>query len=263
MLVARDGADDLLDAHEGWVREVVRRGLAEEASLHFISSDMLRFNRPALATLALLHLWLRRQAKADRNALISIAARSDGCAPPAFTAALDRIVKTDPRLLKAAMRAAFESCRWGWHRKGEDEADQRRFEGERATATKIAISAEIAWLDGGDEPAWPVFPDERPILPRSMRIRATGPGDSEVEAERPGAVRAGIATVHVDSQTAARWLRLLNSSYTGALGFGGEIVEAYSAWTAAVNGLGLPAFAESSGLRTTGTRSSTSCSPRP
>ena len=38
--------------------------------------------------------------------------------------------------------------------------------------------------------------------------------------------------------------RLLNSSYTGALGFGGEIVEAYSAWTAAVNGLGLPAFAE-------------------
>ena len=107
MLVARDGKDDLLDAHEDWVREVIRRSLAEKRDRHSGSNEMLRFNRPALGALALLHLWRRRGLEADRDALVSIAARRDRAGLPAFSAALPMIADKDSRLLKAAMRAAF------------------------------------------------------------------------------------------------------------------------------------------------------------
>lgn len=244
MLVARDGEDDLLDAHEDWVREVIRRSLAEEQNRYSGgSNEMLRFNRPALGTLALLHLWRRRGVKADRDALVSIAARRDRAGVPAFAAALPMIADEDSRLLKAAMRAAFAGLVWRWHPHDEDEAMQRRFEEEREAAVQAAIVAETAWLDGSEEPAWPAFPDEKPILRSSHRIRV--PGEKEaVEEEIAGKASDGGAIIHVDSQSAASWLRLLNQPNGEHFKWGGEIVRAYSAWSSRINGIRLPVEAE-------------------
>jgi hypothetical protein len=244
LLVARDGDDELLDAHEDWVREVIRLALAEEADRYSASKENLCYNRPALGTLALLHLWRRRSLKADRDALVSIAARRDGAGVHAFAAALPMIADKDAQLLKAAMRAAFAGSVWRWHPYDEDKAVQGRFEEERDATAKAAIAAEIAWLDGGREPAWPAFPDEKPILSASHRIRIPGGKEPELDEDFAEEAAEGGATIRLQSQSAAKWLQLLNEPAGKTVGWGGEIVGAYSGWTSKINGSRLPANAE-------------------
>ena len=214
MLVARDGDDELLEAREDWVREVIRRALAEEADRRSGSNEQLRFNRPALGTLALLHLWRRRGLKSDRDALVSIAARRDRAGLPAFAAALPMIADQDPRLLKAGMRAAFAGYVWRWHPHNEDRAVQKRFEEERDSAVRAAVVAEIAWLDGAKEPAWPAFPNEEPTLCASSRIQVSERSEANLGDEVLEEFAESGATIRADSRSAAQWLQLL----TGANG---------------------------------------------
>ena len=77
---------------------------------------MLYYNRPAIALLALIHLWVRKRGKADRNALVRLATHDDRISAPAFAAGLNAILQVEPGLFKAAMRAAFASMTW--RRKG-------------------------------------------------------------------------------------------------------------------------------------------------
>jgi len=243
MLVARDGDDELLDAHEGWVREVIRRALAEETNRYSGSNDLLRFNRPALGALALLHLWRRRGVNSDRDALVSIAARRDCGSLPAFAAALRMIADKDPRLLKASMRAAFA----GYVRRrphDENEAVQKRFEEERNAALQSAIAAEIAWLDGAEEPAWPAFPTEKPILRAPLRIRVPKRNEVDLDDEAFKEVADSKEMMHADSNSAAQWLRLLNEGNGKSVNWGDEIVRSYSDWSARLNGARLPAEAQ-------------------
>lgn len=244
LLVARDGDDELLDKHEEWVRNVIRLALAEEVDRYSGSRENLRYNRPALGALALLHLWRRRGLKPDRDALVSTAARSDQAGVPAFAAALPMIADKDARLLKAAMRAAFAGYVWRWHPHGEEEAVQKRFEEERNATVAAAVAAEIAWLEGGEEPAWPHFPDEKPILRTSHRIRIPGGSDTGLDESLAEEVAEYGATVRVESQAAAKWLRLLNEPACKSVGWAGEIVAAYFGWSGRINGAGLPADAE-------------------
>lgn len=57
LLVARDGDDELLATHDGWVRQVISTALEEQSDLAAVRR--LRCNRPAIPTLALIHLWAR------------------------------------------------------------------------------------------------------------------------------------------------------------------------------------------------------------
>jgi hypothetical protein len=244
MLVARDGDDELLDAREDWVRDVIRRALAEESDRRSGSNEQLRFNRPALGILALLHLWRRRGLKSDRDALVSIAAREDRAGLPAFAAALPMIADQDPRLLKAGMRAAFAGYVWRWHPYNEDGTEQKRFEDGRDNAVRAAVAGEIAWLDGSKEPAWPAFPNERPILRVSSRIPVSGRSEDNLDDDVLDEFAEGDATIHADSTSAAQWLRLLTEANGKSLDWGGEIVHAYDGWSARINGAKLPAEEE-------------------
>lgn len=244
LLVARDGDDDLLGAHEEWVRKVIRRALEEEVDRYSGSDGQLRFNRPALAALALLHLWRRGRRTSDRNALLAVGARQDRAALPAFAAAAVMIGERDPRLLKSAMRASFAGLTWRWHSHDEDEAVQRRFEEGRAGAVRAAIAREIAWLDGGAEPAWPAFPAERPIVRSASRLRGPALKAGREEDAPDGGAAEDPVTLHVDGKAASRWLRLLNGPGGRHLDWGGEIIAAYAPWSARINGAGLSPEAE-------------------
>jgi len=244
MLVARDGDDELLEAREDWVREVIRRALAEETDRYSGSNDRLHFNRPALGTLALLHLWRRRGLKSDRDALVSIAVRRDRAGLPAFAPALPMIADQDPRLLKAGMRAAFAGYVWRWHPYNEDGAVQKRFEEERDSAVRAAVVAEIGWLDGAKEPAWPAFPNEEPTLRASSRIQVSERSEATLDDDVLEEFAKGRATIRADSNSAAQWLQLLNGANGKSFNWGDEIVQAYKGWSARTNGAGLPADAE-------------------
>jgi len=245
MLVARDGDDALLEEYEGWVRAVIGKALDEEVD-PYSSSERLGFNRPALGLCALIHLWRWRRLTPDRDLLLRAAARNDRAAVPAVVAALASINETDPRLLKAVVRIAFSCCRWRWHPYDEEPEAQEAYVREKADQDQKAFAAEIAWLDGGPEPAWPTLIEERPSFSRPPRAILSQDG-SRTEFERddgPFKHRSEEASIHVDNQGLAKWLGLLNVDSSARPDWYGEIVDAYAAWSARLNGHGYSAEAE-------------------
>lgn len=241
LLAARDGDDALLDEHEAWIRQVIAIALEENADRHG-SGKLLQFHRPAMAALALIQLWARQRKKADHDALVALAARRDRGAVLAFEKAAGRILELEPKLLKAAMRAAYSSVTWRWHDYDEDEALQRAFEDARDAATAAAIAAEIAWLDGGAEPDWPQWPQEEPVIRQGSRIRVSGPVTKanfdagladDIVPSRPNWM------LHVDSGAAAHWLSIIRNAPKGFIGWAQEVRVAYADWTGRINGLGL------------------------
>ena len=212
------------------------------------SHDTLRYNRPAIAILALIHLWARQGQTADRDALVALATRQDRAPAPAVAAAVQRILEIEPRLFKAMMRAAFASMTWRWKSyEPEDEAPHAAFEAERAAGIDAAVAAELAWLDGGVEPDWPAWPDERPNLRRASRMRVPGPVTPEefdANDALETAIDASPAILHADHRAAAQWLAMIQSAPAGAIGWRQEIVSAYAEWTGRMNGLGYAADAE-------------------
>lgn len=243
MLVARDGDDAVLDQHEPWVRKVISIALQEEAD-RYASTDMLQFNRPAMAVCALIHLCHRRKLAGDRNLLVGTAAREDRAAIPAFAAALAKIRETDPRLLKSSLRISFACSRWRWSPYEEDPADREVDDAEKLRVVGEVVSAEIAWLDGAEEPAWPILPEETPSLRERPHLRvslARLEDTSDKVAFTPHSERA---SVHVDSQGIAKWLALLNADMTVTPVWYEEIVIAYAGWSVRLNAHGYSADAE-------------------
>lgn len=248
LLVTRDGDDSLLATEEAWVRQVVAIALKEHSDRGIGSEATLHFNRPAIAILTLIHLWARKRSEADRNALIRLSTCEDRRAAPAFSAGLRWILKIEPKLFKAAMRAAFASMIWRWkNHDEEDKAEHARFGAERAAAVDTAVAAEIAWLDGEAEPAWPAWPEERPLLRHGSRIQVSGldtlAAFGEEEAFK-SAVAEPSSIIHVNSKAAALWLAMLQAAPKGSIDWRQEVVEAYVDWTSRMNGLGLPVAIE-------------------
>ena len=103
---------------------------------------------------------------------------------------------------------------------------------------KAAVAAEVAWLDGAEEPAWPAFLDEKPIFRTSHRSLVPRGKEAELKEEMAEEESNGGATIHVDSRAAARWVRLLNQPDGKPFKWGGELVEAYSGWSGRINGAG-------------------------
>lgn len=246
LIAARDGDDALLEEHDGWIRKVIAVGLAYTAD-RYGSSKLLRFNRPAMAALALIHLWLRQGKEADRDALIALATRQDRAAVLAFDNAALRILESEPRLLKGAMRAAYASVIWRWHNSDENEASKRAFEEERDAISAAAVTAEIAWLNGGAQPEWPAWPEEQPNITRGSRLRAQGPiskedFDAGLADDIVRSPRTSI--LHVDSNAAAQWLTIVGKAPKGSVDWGPQVMAAYAGWTDHINGLGLAADVE-------------------
>ena len=207
---------------------------------------MLQFNRPGMGICALIHLWHRRRLLADRNRLVVAAARADCAGVPAFTAALMRLNETDPRVLKSAIRIAFACRRWRWSAYDEDPAAVAAYEAEKARHDSEAIAAEIAWLDGGPEPAWSSLPEEAPSIRHGSRLRISsdGQGINAIEDNEAWSPRSETASVHVDTQGIAKWLGLLNAETKATPAWYEELIDAYALWSARLNGHGYSAQAE-------------------
>ncbi len=240
MLVARDGNDALLGEHEAWVRDVLARTLAKNGSQSDAST--IAYNRQALTALALIYLWRRRGLREDRNALLALAARSDRSGALAFAAALDVVTAADARLIKSVIRIGFKSSCWRWLPWNEDPAKTEVYNRSKRADDGAAVEAEIAWLDGAAEPAWPAFPDGEPTFRRVPRIRVREAGVDEGAKARASQPEPA-ATVRVNSQTAALWLGLVTDDAPRPP-WASEVVDAYADWSANANGFGQPLEAE-------------------
>ncbi|MFK0167010.1 hypothetical protein [Rhizobium sp. NPDC090279] len=245
MLVARDGDDALLKAHEDWVRHVIARALEEDGERHG-SGDMLGYNRPAMAICALIHLWHRQRLPADRNVIIGTAARKDLAAVLALKATLAIIKETEPRILKSMVRVAFANRRWRWQPYDEDGAVRAAYDAEKDRLDREAVRSEISWFDGSMEPDWPILPDESPSIRDARPVWKSKPiPKAQVEDDEDAvAAEASKASVHVDAQAIAKWLGLLNIEAKTAPDWRCELVDTYASWSAHLNAHGHPAETE-------------------
>ncbi|RVO96489.1 hypothetical protein [Sinorhizobium meliloti] len=245
VLVSRDGHDALVEEFEDWVRAVATEILGWPADRIGALRDTISHNRPALAITAILHLWLRKGLVADRNLLLELAARDDRGGAPAFAAALSKIVEKDARLVKAALRIAFQFSRYT-HNKWEQtpaeaESAQLVRDGRRADA----VAAEIAWLEGGAEPEWPAFVPERPSVRRPFRIGRRVHNVEKPDVNIEEMEEAEDFPEFSDSQMAAAWLSAVRAHpHSDIESWLPAVVENYAQWTANANGLGLDADAD-------------------
>lgn len=242
MLVARDGDDPTLEEFEPWVRQAVRTTLEEEIQRRSTRSDEIQFNRPALATCALIFLWCRRRTSGDLYELIAMASRHDHCAAPAFKAAIDDVLSAEPRLLKSILRVGIGNCVYQWTAWDADPEEKLDFIRSRESKNRLAVEAEVVWLNGGIEPGWPAMLPEEPSPRRSLRIpSARGARD----AERSEAESRPKSVMHADNQAAALWLTAICDAQKSEIEqWLPQVVHAYIDWTAIANGLGCEADAE-------------------
>lgn len=245
MLVVRDGDDALLVQHETWIRAVIAKAL-EEDNDRYGSAERLMFNRPGMGLCALIHLWYRRMQPADRNLLVKAAAREDCAAVPAIAVTLAQINETDQRVLKSCVRIAFACLRWRRYPYREDTAAREAYDTEKARRAEVAVAAEIAWLDGGTEPAWPILPEEKPSLRNRSSVRLfTDVADIEIERDEDAFdLRSAKASIHVYTKGIAAWLCLLNSGISATPNWYEEVIETYAPWSARLNAHGYSADAE-------------------
>lgn len=237
LLVARDGDETVLAEREPWVRDVITLTLAEKGD-RFTSRGLIDYNRPALATVALVHLLRRLGKTGDRNAVIGLASRDDRAAAIAFKAARADIEAIDPRMIKSAVRVGIGASRWRWHPWDEPEEVREKYAEQKRADDAANAAAEVGWLDGGAEPAWPSFPKAEPTLRRGSRIVFSPDRD-----DPPIVRKKSVAIIHGDSQSAALWLGLVTDT-SPLPAWHTEIVDAYAAWSADENGLGHDAHAE-------------------
>ncbi|WP_299391413.1 hypothetical protein [Pelagibius sp.] len=248
MIAARDGDEALLGAHHRWIRAVIERTLDEAIEPSHYRHERLDHNRLGLATSALIHLWHRQRNDPDRGTLLAIAARKNPSAAPAFAEALDELIATDPRFPKAVLRVALGTRRAHWHRWDVDKARIEELEQEYADLQKRMIDAEVAWLNGGVEPAWPEFVDRQPLVRRGITIppdRANALDEDTNEAPHGDIEAEPEIEMYVDANAAAVWLGAITGEHKAEIeSWLPDIVETYAGWTVRANGHGLPAEAE-------------------
>lgn len=233
MMVARDGSDQLLEEHEGWVRSVFTHVFAEtEVKDARSMRDGIRHNPIAIATLGVIHLRRRRRLDADLDQLLVLAALASTEAAQGFGAGVESLRKSDPKLIPAILRCAFSAQIHPTVRWDEEEEKKMASQARYDCRIRAAIDAERAWLRGDhQEPCWPLFPEPPLHVRRGLRIG----DDHEMELSQ----KIVRTDEEVYTQSAALWLRQLTCDSDHQFpDWVPDFVNAYAAWTARANGAG-------------------------
>ncbi|MBF0628340.1 MAG: hypothetical protein HQL91_08965 [Magnetococcales bacterium] len=239
MILARDGADALLDQHEEWARDVFAQAFASKDDVTGSwMRDSIHFNPVAIATLGLIHLWRRRSRQEDRDALLQLSGRDDPLAAQGFGAGLEVIRRIDPRLVRALLRCALTAMIRPNHDWNTPEDTKEACQTQHRECVAAAIRSETAWLNGdGPEPDWPLFPPCMISVRRSLRFVGNKADERPSQALRQ--------SEQLCSQRASLWLRQLTRGFDVVdLSWIVSFVNACADWTVAANGAGFEPDAE-------------------
>ncbi len=231
MFAMRDGAPPLMQRAAKWSKETLDAALAEEEDhIHRVRGG-IRFNRPAIAFLGLVHGFAAAAPGFGIGDLLRAAA-SSAAAGHAFSQAIPVLSQKDERLVRALLRTALSACVGPGRAWGIDPAEQEARSHEHSQKLAKAIDAEVSWLKGaGDEPGWPILPMQvrvrRNTLITGQRSSARIPIEREVE-DRFDHQRASIwlaQTQVLAAPTPPTWLV--------------DVLRTTSNWTANANGVGM------------------------
>ncbi len=232
VIVVRDGSEEVRTRHLEWARGLFVEALTAETGGRVVPGTNFQFNPIAMAFMGMVLIFRSGVEPTDVGAVLEAACRADLLAAPGFHAAAVMVADIDERLPRALLRTAFASC---IRSRREYFADHRAV--DVVTRLRSVVDRELGWLFGeDDEPEWPKFPIAPPVYLLDVHV----PG-------RQGAFTAEFQNgVHSDSQeelydtSAARWLTSASSLFdVKAHPWLRGLAEAYSEWTAMVNGSGL------------------------
>ncbi|MGE3647652.1 MAG: hypothetical protein AB7G10_04900 [Reyranellaceae bacterium] len=238
LVVARDGDDELRRVHGSWAEQILLDALnAKDDVAHRMRSG-LKFNPIATTFAGISALYRREPTTARLRSLLNMAARESPAAAHGFAAVAAHLAEVDERIPKAIVRCGFAACvkpirQWSL---SEEEADRRA--AIYAEGVTNAAEAELAWLKAsGPEPAWPDFEPDRSRSRRRRRrgVRIGGP------SQMPQSDEVGSPPeTYIDEQAAALWIGALWSIVdVSKRPWLRELVTAYAAFSAKLNGLGL------------------------
>jgi hypothetical protein len=238
MMVMRDGDSSLVNVHGAWARAQLQDALASDERDHVLQVRAgLRFNPIAIAYTGLIYALTHRNTPEDVRALLEVAAGDHHAAAHGFGVSVHALLAIDARLPCAVLRCALRACvvpvrKWDI----SDEEKAARAE-ERKAAAKLAVDAEMVWLQGcRSEPAWPEFPAKDVRPKRRLRLRV--PASLSLEDTHESEVPPPTDLVH--HQSAALWLRQVRSlGNVDKVAWLRDVASAYMQWTIEANGGGL------------------------
>jgi hypothetical protein len=228
--------------HErAWATQILHRAVEDpKHDRHDRAYAQVRFHSAALASLG----WagLAAQSDADaRRVLLTLAKRGDSAIIGAIGSALEALALADARLPKALLRIGLASSihpEQIWDDASANDFGRLRREERLAEA----VASEETLLSGGDEPAWPVFPQTRHIKKRRRIVVAESAPFDDDDDEATG---DGRRSEWVNHQAAGNWLTAVeHSSSINTSPWIAELVQAYQQFSDYAWGAGLPADAE-------------------
>lgn len=230
MVAMRDGDATLRSESQPWAAQVFSSALAAKEDVAHRLRSGLRFNPPAIALAGIVHRLKDGTDPEALRAILAAAADSNPAAAHGFGAVALALTAADERLPRSLLRCAFVASvkrrRPDWDAPPERAAEIAEAYRRRCDA---AVETELAWLAGGAEPAWPVFPPAAPRPRRRPRLSGGGAPPVRMPARNSGE--------YVDHQSAALWLtngrELFDADKRPWLL---DVVRTYADWTAEANG---------------------------
>jgi hypothetical protein len=234
MVAMRDGKAEIRAGHREWATGIFASALQSKADHVYSHRSGLRFNPVAIAFVGMVHGLEGQAAKEDLRALLTVATRDDAAAAHALTVTSASLNKIDARLPRALLRVALAACIKSHHAWDLSASEMAARATARTERLESAVDAEMKWLYGAAaEPEWPAFPLELP--PPKRRMRIGGPREPY-----PSPAHPEPSDQYVDHHAAAVWINntavSINDSHR--LWMRG-LVQAYSRWTASMNGADL------------------------
>lgn len=163
-----------------WAQPLLLHAAKKDDDTEYRGNDQIEYSTRAIAAVGLIALYFRDQDAATRDALLRLTTHQHGAVLNAFGQQFVRFHQHDPGLVRSFARIVM--ARSIYARRGESPEAKERIRKQQEDRIEVAITAEISWLNGGEnEPPWPEMP---PWLSRPRRgIRIGGWSGDELEDE--------------------------------------------------------------------------------
>lgn len=190
----------------------------------------VRFDMAGLGFTGLVYARLRTGG-GDVRPLLEAATAPSGAAHRGAAFVDEFIAKARPGLDRALLRLAFGRAVWETRLRTYDDAVEAALRDRRAEAGTARIEAELAWLDGGPEPAWPQFPGRTAALADARAMKALENVKRGIKNEIDSWKDPfDVIPAGVDKEAAGAWLNvIIDAAPIDAWRL--DVLERYSAWT--------------------------------
>jgi hypothetical protein len=230
LLIARFADDEMWIELGGATEALLRQALEALDDPEHREQGSLQFDPAAMGFVGLVYARLRPGGGEVRSLLAAATAASGGAVRGASHVA-EFLDKARPGLARALVRLGLGRAVWETRLVERSDAAKIEWRDRLRAAAKTRVEAELAWLDGGAEPPWPVFPGRAAAVAEAKALGAKTRAERGIEDEFDDwrdpvePVPAGV-----DKEGAGAWIQVaMEAGPVDAWRL--DLMASYSDWT--------------------------------